>query len=164
MSWSDVAETVGKVAPVAGGALGGPAGAAVGGLIARALGVPESPQAVAQAVKTDPEAAVKLRRIDADLERTLLEGRTQVVTAEVQGESWLQRSWRPLLMLWFAALVGAHWLGLTPETLDAAVVERLLDIVQLGIGGYVVGRSVEKTARTLSGSGIFEHLQAKAKR
>lgn len=162
LEWSDVAETVGAMAPAAGGALGGPAGAAVGGVIARALGVAAEPGAVAKAVQADPAAALKLRGIEADLEATLIEGRTQAVTAEAKSESWLARSWRPLVMLWFSSLVGLHWLGFTPDDLDTGVVSQLLDIVQYGLTGYVVGRSAEKITKSVSGSGIFEHLKAKA--
>jgi hypothetical protein len=74
-------------------------------------------------------------------------GAVSIITAEAQGESWLQRNWRPLLMLWFAALVGAHWLGFTPPNLPESVVNNLLDIVQVGVGGYVLGRSGEKMVR-----------------
>lgn len=76
-----------------------------------------------------------------------LQGAIQVITAEAQGESWLQRNWRPMLMLWFAGLVGAHWLGFTPQSLPENVVINLLDIVQVGIGGYVLGRSGEKIVK-----------------
>ena len=76
-----------------------------------------------------------------------LEAAAKVIMAEAQGESWLQRNWRPLLMLWFAGLVGAHWLGYTPPNLPESVVVSLLDIVQVGVGGYVVGRSAEKIVK-----------------
>jgi hypothetical protein len=73
-----------------------------------------------------------------------LEQATKVILAEAGGESWLQRNWRPMLMLWFAGLVGAHWLGFTPENLSEDTVQSLLSIVRVGIGGYVLGRSGEK--------------------
>jgi len=76
-----------------------------------------------------------------------LEAATKVILAEATGESWLQRNWRPILMLWFAGLVGAHWLGFTPPNLPESVVNGLLDIVQVGIGGYVLGRSGEKIVK-----------------
>ena len=79
--------------------------------------------------------------------RAELEGAVKIITAEAQGESWLQRNWRPLLMLWFAGLVGAHWLGYTPPNLPPDVVMSLLDIVQVGVGGYVLGRSAEKVVK-----------------
>jgi hypothetical protein len=80
-----------------------------------------------------------------------LQGAIQIITAEAQGDSWLQRNWRPLLMLWFAGLVGAHWLGFTPPNLPENVVVNLLDIVQVGVGGYVLGRSGEKMVKAYKG-------------
>lgn len=80
-----------------------------------------------------------------------LEVATSVILAEAGGESWLQRNWRPLLMLWFAALVGAHWLGFTPAGLGEETILKLLDIVQVGIGGYVLGRSGEKMMKAYKG-------------
>lgn len=76
-----------------------------------------------------------------------LKGAVDIISAEANGESWLQRNWRPLLMLWFAGLVGAHWLGFTPANLPEEVVVKLLTIVQVGIGGYVLGRSGEKIVK-----------------
>jgi len=52
-----------------------------------------------------------------------------------------------MIMLWFAGLVGAHWLGFTPENLSEESIARLLDIVQVGLGGYVIGRSAEKVVK-----------------
>ena len=73
-----------------------------------------------------------------------LKSATAIIVSEANGASWLQRNWRPLVMLWFAGLVGAHWLGFTPPNLPEAQVLALLGIVKVGLGGYVVGRSVEK--------------------
>ena len=78
---------------------------------------------------------------------TELKSATDIILAEARGESWLQRNWRPLLMLWFAGLVGAHWLGFSAPNLPESVVIALLDIVQVGIGGYVLGRSAEKVVK-----------------
>lgn len=75
-----------------------------------------------------------------------------IVTAEIQGESWLQRSWRPMLMLWFSVLIGAYWFGFVPANMPDAVVADLFQLVQIGIGGYVIGRSGEKIAATIAPS------------
>ena len=91
------------------------------------------------------KAQVTLAALDQS--NTELQGAVDIIVAEANGESWLQRNWRPLLMLWFAGLVGAHWLGFTPDNLPESVVNNLLDIVQLGIGGYVLGRSGEKMVK-----------------
>ena len=74
-----------------------------------------------------------------------LEAQAQIITAEANG-GWLQRNWRPLLMLVFAGLVVAHWFGFTAPNIPESVQNSLLNIVLVGVGGYVVGRSGEKIA------------------
>lgn len=74
-----------------------------------------------------------------------LEAQAQIITAEAKG-SWLQRNWRPILMLVFAGLVVAHWFGFTAPNIPESVQNSLLNIVMIGVGGYVVGRSGEKIA------------------
>ena len=77
-----------------------------------------------------------------------LEAQAQIIIAEAQG-GWLQRNWRPLLMLVFAGLVVAHWFGFTAPNIPESVQNSLLNIVLVGVGGYVVGRSGEKIADKL---------------
>ena len=64
--------------------------------------------------------------------------------AEAQGTSWLQRTWRPITMLVFVALIVTRWLGWCAPNLGEAEALKLRDLVQLGLGGYVIGRSAEK--------------------
>ena len=72
--------------------------------------------------------------------------RAGVIKAEAQGDSWLQRSWRPLVMLVFTGLIVARWLGWSSPDLSEAVELKLFSIVQLGIGGYIASRGIEKVA------------------
>src|SRR6056300_869016 len=74
-----------------------------------------------------------------------LEAQASIITAEAQG-GWLQRNWRPLLMVTFAGLVVAHWFGFTAPNIPESVQNSLLNIVLVGVGGYIVGRSGEKIA------------------
>jgi|TARA_R100001530_G_scaffold78267_1_gene54713 hypothetical protein len=72
-----------------------------------------------------------------------LEAQASIIVAESKG-SILQRNWRPLLMLVFAGLVVAHWFGYTASNIPESVQNSLLDIILIGIGGYIFGRSGEK--------------------
>ena len=76
---------------------------------------------------------------------TELEAQAKIVLAEAQG-SWLQRNWRPRLMVTFAGLVVAHWFGVMAPDIPESVQNSLLNIVMVGVGGYVMGRSAEKVA------------------
>ena len=73
----------------------------------------------------------------------------EVIKTEMQG-SFLQRNWRPLMMLTFGVILVCEWFGLTDPAIPKELEMQLLDIVKLGLGGYVVGRSVEKVASTVT--------------
>jgi hypothetical protein len=66
MNWSDLKSVVSKAAPVVGTLLGGPAGAAVGGLVAAALGTDNTPDAVSAALIGNPDAIVKLQELQTN--------------------------------------------------------------------------------------------------
>jgi len=157
-SWDGVKGLISNAAPMLGAALGGPAGGAVGGLIARALGVEETPDAIEAELRKDPSALLKLKGLEADLERVRIETRGKVVQVEAQGESWLQRNWRPLTMLWFGVLIGGYWFGYTPPNLSEESVLSLFGLMKLGLGGYVIGRSAEKITQHATGSGLLEKM------
>lgn len=73
-----------------------------------------------------------------------LTARAQIVQAEAASGNWLASSWRPILMLTFGMLIVCRWFGWTAPNLSEAEYLKLWDIVNLGLGGYVIGRSVEK--------------------
>lgn len=80
-----------------------------------------------------------------EYETKLLQSQTAIITAEAGGQSWLQRSWRPITMLTFLGLVvfdSFGWLA-NPLASEAWV------LLQIGLGGYVAGRSIEKTVTSL---------------
>jgi hypothetical protein len=79
-------------------------------------------------------------------EQEQLKAKASIIIAEAKSESWLARSWRPVTMLSFVVLIGAFWFGLTPETVTQESIDAMFLLVQIGLGGYVVGRSAEKTA------------------
>ena len=84
MKWSDIKETVGKFAPLVGTAIGGPAGAAIGSMVSNALGVDNTPDAVAEAIRSDPDAAVKLRKFELDNEADIRQHAFKVLDVELK--------------------------------------------------------------------------------
>jgi len=85
----------------------------------------------------------------SEYEKQLLEAQSSIVMAEVKSDSWVTANWRPVTMLTFVAAIMAYWFGLTPDTLTQSAVDSMFTLVQIGIGGYVVGRSAEKAAAVL---------------
>ena len=76
-----------------------------------------------------------------------LEEAASVIKAEANSESWLTRTWRPITMLTFVALVAAHWLGFTAPNITPEEIAALLEIVKIGLGGYMVSRGAEKSIK-----------------
>ena len=85
-------------------------------------------------------------------ESTLVSATRDIVVAEAQSESWIARNWRPITALTFTAILANNYI-LVPwlrafgvETI--AVLDmppELFTLLTVMIGGYVVGRSLEKT-------------------
>lgn len=108
-----------------------------------------------KAVEDKDQAA----QIKARLQEMVLSGQMKeieeaaaVIRAEATGDGWLQRNWRPLLMVLFGVIVGNNYLVVplfgTPR---AEIPPDMWDLLKLGIGGYVVGRSVEKGIKVWKG-------------
>ena len=96
----------------------------------------------AQIMRIQTEAMSKLQ----DYEMALLKAKSNIIVAEAKGDSWLQRSWRPLGMVTLLALVVLDSLGILPNRSNCT---EAWTMIQVGFGGYVVGRSAEKTAPKL---------------
>ena len=75
---------------------------------------------------------------------------TEIILAEANG-NWLQRSWRPVLMLAFGFIVIYVKFIAPLFSLPIPPLENeFWNLLQLGIGGYLVGRSVEKVAKNIT--------------
>lgn len=109
----------------------------------------------AEALKADLSKAFET----ADLSRfqTLIESQSRVLLGEIQGESWLQRNWRPVLMLVVTAIIANNYIFFPYLSLftDKAVIlklpEELYNLMTIGVGGYIVGRSAEKGLKIWKG-------------
>ena len=98
------------------------------------------------------KSEIKSQLIDS--KDSIVKAQMQVILAEAQGESWLQRNWRPLLMIVIVAIIANNYL-LAPYLgamfgvgLQLDLPERMWDLMTIGVGGYVTGRSIEKGVRS----------------
>lgn len=80
-----------------------------------------------------------------DYEAQLMQMQSNIVLAEAQGKSWLQRNWRPITMMTFLALVVMDSFGFLPFRLASEA----WTLLQIGLGGYVAGRSGEKIMNSM---------------
>lgn len=82
-----------------------------------------------------------------------LESAANVIIAEAKSEHWIVAAWRPILMLSFTAIVVNNYI-LYPylslfwaDAPSLVLPDNLWSLLQIGVGGYVVGRSGEKIAK-----------------
>lgn len=85
---------------------------------------------------------VKAIEVGVTYEAEQLRAKAEIVKAEAESEHWLTSTWRPIVMLTFCALVVADQTGV----LAFRLAPEAWTLLQIGLGGYVVGRSVEKAA------------------
>jgi hypothetical protein len=88
------------------------------------------------------------------LESDTLRYQSEVVIAEARG-GWLQRNWRPILMLTITFIIANNYVLYPYASLftDRAIAldlpPALWGLMKIGVGGYIVGRSGEKIAGIL---------------
>lgn len=82
-----------------------------------------------------------------ELESQKLAAQSKIIAAEANGQSWLQRNWRPITMLTFLFLVVMDSFGWLPNRLA----DEAWTLLQIGLGGYVIGRSGEKIVKQIKG-------------
>jgi hypothetical protein len=115
-----------------------------------------------------PEDQNKRAEIERELNMALVtnshaieQAAAQVVMAEAKSEHTITATWRPILMLTITAIVGWNYLLAPIATviinyalgqqvaLSIPLPDELWNLLMIGVGGYVVGRSGEKIAGKL---------------
>lgn len=126
--------------------IAGPILAPIFGIIDQA--VPDKDLAVQ--IKGDIQKAM------IEVQAKTLDAQKAVIIAEAQGESWLQRTWRPmfmvLLMVSMIISVGAGIFGhgdLVRSGWDS-INDNAWLLMQIGLGGYIGGRTIEKTVKAVA--------------
>ena len=107
----------------------------------------------------DKDLAAKLK---ADLQTQMMQSHTQELTAAakiIEAEAkagWFASSWRPLLMyvlifiLVWNYVLGPVILFFFKASITIQLPGDVWTLLQIGLGGYVVGRSAESVARTMA--------------
>ncbi|WP_020408282.1 3TM-type holin [Hahella ganghwensis] len=92
-----------------------------------------------------------------EYETKLMDNQAAIIKAEATGQSWLQRSWRPITMLTFLVLVVFDSFGI----LATPLADEAWLLLQIGLGGYVAGRSAEKITSQVMGARSRRDSEAK---
>jgi len=99
----------------------------------------------------------KANEIEKEVKLALLEHtdsleamRGKIVLSEAQSGNWLTSAWRPMLMMVVVLIIACNYLLFPivrifyPEMITLELPQELWQLLTIGVGGYVVGRSGEK--------------------
>ena len=93
------------------------------------------------------KSAMQTALIQADWSE--VEQKAKILISEMQG-NFLQKSWRPITMLVFVYIIAHNYifapiLGMLIDDIPILEIPSdMWDLLKLGIGGYIAGRSMEK--------------------
>ena len=112
--------------------------------------------------KAKLEAGIQAYQLEMNKElneysKTIIEEQSKIIQSEANGEGWLQKNWRPVTMLTFVFIIANNYIlypyitlfGGKAITLD--IPPDMWGLLKLGLGGYVVGRSIEKSIKVYKG-------------
>jgi len=122
--------------------LAGPVVSLVSDVLKRIL-----PERMSEQERAQIQARLTSELMQADWKA--LEKQAEIIITEAKG-GWLQRNWRPILMLTIVAIVANNYiiypylslLGIPATPLELP--DKLWSLMTLGVSGYIVGRSAEK--------------------
>jgi len=136
--WENIKAILGNSAPLIGTLIGGPAGAAVGGLVAHALGVENTPVAIERALQNNPDAMVAIKKLESEERISLKQLALQASAialderkanlADTQNarmnhkDHWMPSAITLILALMVAGMFGALFAFEPPKAYDQVII------------------------------------------
>lgn len=100
--------------------------------------------------KSRDEATLKLLDLEQSGALKEMATRANIIITEAQSGSWLASNWRPMLMVLFGIIIANNYVlapylhGFGLPSVSVPIPPDMWQLLKLGVGGYIVGRSVEK--------------------
>ncbi|WP_158117215.1 hypothetical protein [Vibrio cincinnatiensis] len=146
--WDKVKSLVGGAAPLVGSLIGGPVGGSVGVLIADALGVENTPEAIEAELVRNPDALLALKKLESEERAALRKLKLDETTLFIQQEKnrledvqdarkqhkdhWMPWALTVILALMVSGMFAALFIGTPPE----AYSQVLIMIAGTVLGGF----------------------------
>jgi len=187
--WDNIKDIIGSSAPLIGTLLGGPAGNAVGSLVASALGVENTPEAIEQSLKKNPDALIALKalelehqvelknltfkhaELESDERKFNLGQLHSTMQKELASNDPYVRRWRPtfgyaVCLAWCLVFFGLAYAMVFHPTDAAELVNSVVALTPLfGFALSILGISIHKRSldkQVMSGqtpTGIFQGVK-----
>lgn len=101
-----------------------------------------------------------LKTIDTN-DATSLAATANALSVILSQGSWLERNWRPLLMLLLILMVACWFFGFIPPHFNDPVtpmMDRVLTMLTIGVGGYIPARTIDKAIQQFNIGSILKTL------
>lgn len=107
---------------------------------------------------TEAEFRAEVEKAILDTFDDVARSQADIIKAEMEGEGWLQRNWRPLVAVSFAFIILFYglitpimvgWFGFPPARVGDDLLKWIMDAVVICLGGYIGGRSLEKIVKMI---------------
>ncbi len=125
----------------------------IGGPIAKIIDKSVKDKDLAEKIKSDLTLAAMTNEAD------ITKAAAGIIQAEAQSEHPLTAQWRPILMLSITAilvnnfLIAPYFQAMFGVSVTLDLPEPMWNLLTVGVGGYVMGRSAEKAVRHWRGNG-----------
>ncbi len=118
------------------------------------IGLGTAAKVAGNVATTISDNKIEAAKIKIALQSELMKAQTNIITAEASGGA-MQRNWRPALMWLIITIIGYNYL-LQPifndilslfsqvELASLELPDKLWNLMTIGLGGYVGGRTFEK--------------------
>jgi hypothetical protein len=188
--WENVKNAIGSSAPLIGGLIAGKSGEVVGRLLSSALGVENTPAAVEAELKSNPDAFLKMKKMELDNQIELqrltfmhaeleseekkiaIINRNATMQAEIASNDPFVRRWRPtfgysVCLAWVMLFFGVAFVMIFNPSQASKVVSAVVALTPLfGIALTVLGVGIHKRSQDkqisagLSPKGIIGGIQS----
>lgn len=114
-------------------------------------------------VKAVETAIETLKTVDNNDAATIAAQANAISVILTQG-SWLEKQWRPILMLLLMTIIGCWFFGLVPPNFDGQIspmMREVLDLLKIGVMGYVPCRTLEKVITSINIASILKQMIGK---
>lgn len=107
---------------------------------------------------TEAEFRAEVEKVIMNTISDVSREQADIIKAEIEGENWLQRNWRPLTAISFAFVIFFYgilspilvgWFGFPPVRVGDDLLRWIMDAVVICLGGYIGGRSLEKIVKMI---------------
>lgn len=111
----------------------------------------------AKTVQTALEVLSSVNQVDA----AVLPAQANALAVILSQGSYLERNWRPVLMVLLIIIVASWFFGYLPPHFNDPVspmMERVLTLLTIGVGGYIPCRTLEKIATQFNIASILKQI------